>query len=62
MFIKDLIEINPIRNKIKLDRGEDELIHDLEVKNIVEIENNSVNANEWFQEYEIIYKSYILEK
>ena len=63
MSIKELLHLNKLRQKIKLDNTENEFIvfHDDEKiqESRVELEKYS---NEWNHEYELIYSSYILEK
>lgn len=63
MSIKELLHLNKLRQKIKLDNTENEFIvfHDEEKieESRVELEKYS---NEWNHEYELIYSSYILEK
>ena len=63
MSIKELLHLNKLRQKIKLDNTENEFIvfHDEEKieESRVEVERYS---NEWNQEYEMIYSSYILEQ
>lgn len=63
MSIKELLHLNKLRQKIKLDNTENEFIVFQDEEKIeestVELEKYS---NEWNHEYELIYSSYILEK
>jgi len=64
MTFKEIFHFNNILHKIKLDKSENEfsVIHAEE--NIVKekVENENSQVNEWNQEYELIYMSYVLEK
>jgi hypothetical protein len=62
MNTQDIIEFNINNNKILLDMDEDELSSTKSDRTIFIFEKIFANPNEWFQEYELIYQSYILEK
>jgi hypothetical protein len=64
MTFKEIFHFNNILHKIKLDKSENEFAVIHAEKNIVneKVENENSQVNEWNQEYELIYMSYVLEK
>ena len=64
MTFKEIFHINNIFHKIVLDKSETDLAVVQVEENIVNeiIENENSQVNEWNQEYELIYMSYVLEK
>ena len=62
MTFKDFFHFAYLRNKIKLDKPEEEIPGSKpDVKPDNEVDND-FNVNEWNQEYELIYRSYVLER
>ncbi len=64
MTLKEIFHFNNLMHKIKLDKSERENSTALE-KDILSKDKNDyeyLNSNEWNQEYELIYLSYVLEK
>jgi hypothetical protein len=63
MNFKEIFHFNNFLHKIKLDSSEKE--HQLILNNCrgdePEVEVENVFGNEWNQEYELIYSSYILD-
>jgi hypothetical protein len=64
MTIKEIFQINSLLNKIKLDHSEDEDSKNncMYVPGGCEQVVEEIPENEWNQEYELIYLSYVLEK
>jgi len=62
MTFKEIINSKSLRQKIKLAESENDFIVFLEEQ---ESDNQKVNdekySNEWNQEYELIYSSYVLD-
>jgi hypothetical protein len=63
MTFKEIFHINDFSQKIKLDNSETDFIYFQEKEKIVDeaIKEEKFSANEWNQEYELIYSSYVLE-
>jgi hypothetical protein len=63
MTFKEIFHINDFSQKIKLDNSETDFIYFQEKEKIVDeaIKEEKFFANEWNQEYELIYSSYVLE-
>ena len=63
MSLKELLHLDKLRQKIKLDNTDNEFIifRDEEIveESKLKLEKYS---NEWNHEYELIYSSYVLEK
>jgi hypothetical protein len=64
MTFKEIFHISNLFNKIKLDRPEvnQNLIDSNKLFFEEKKDNEKFPENEWNQEYELIYASYILEK
>jgi len=65
MTFKEIFHLNNIFHKIKLDKSEENQVITEEVigKSDEDFrEDNKFSGNEWNQEYELIYLSYVLEK
>ena len=64
MTFKEIFHINDFSQKIKLDKSENDFIYFQEKEKIihVDIKEEKFSANEWNQEYELIYSAYILER
>jgi len=62
MTFKELFNLNNIRQKIKLDNSENDFIIFNEEENEAEQKSDLEKySNEWNQEYELIYSSYVLD-
>jgi len=64
MTFKEIFHFNNIFHKIKLDKSENEFAIVQGEDNIgkEKVEDEQSQGNEWNQEYELIYLSYVLEK
>lgn len=64
MTFKEIFHINNLFSKIKLDHSDTykNLIADRENKEDEKRKDEKYPENEWNQEYELIYLSYVLEK
>jgi hypothetical protein len=65
MTFKEKFHLNNIFHKIKLDKSEENHVIAEEVKGKSDEDfrdDNKFSGNEWNQEYELIYLSYVLEK
>ena len=64
MLPKELFQLNRLVYKIKLDNSENDFLFFPEEEKAAEykMENEKFLVNEWDQEYELIYSSYVLEK
>lgn len=65
MTFKEIFQLSNFFQKIKLDRSEDNQAIDEELKRDRFDDDNvdkKFSGNEWNQEYELIYLSYVLEK
>ena len=65
MTFKEIFQLSNFFQKIKLDRSEDNQAIDEELKRDSFDDDNvdkKFSGNEWNQEYELIYLSYVLEK
>ena len=63
MIFKEHFNMNNIRQKIKLDNSESDFIIFREEENKEEQKSDPEKySNEWNQEYELIYSSYVLER
>lgn len=64
MIFKEIFHFNNIFHKIKLDKSENDFAVIHAEENIVneKVEDEQSLGNEWNQEYELIYLSYVLEK
>ena len=63
MTFKELFNLSSIRQKIKLDNSESDFIIFREEENSDEQKSDPKKySNEWNQEYELIYSSYVLER
>jgi hypothetical protein len=65
MTFKEIFHLNNIVHKIKLDKSEENQVIAEEVKEKSDEDfrdDNKFSGNEWNQEYELIYLSYVLEK
>jgi len=64
MTFKEIFHFNNLLHKIKLDKSENDLAITQEEENIFKVkpEDEKFIGNEWNQEYELIYLSYVLEK
>ena len=64
MTFKKIFHINNIFHKIVLDKSETDLAVVQVEENIVKekVDDEQSRGNEWNQEYELIYMSYVLEK
>jgi len=65
MTFKEIFHLNNIFHKIKLDKSEENQVIAEEVKGKSDEDfrdDNKFSGNEWNQEYELIYLSYVLEK
>ena len=65
MTFKEIFHLNNFFQKIKLDRSEENQAINMELK-LDSFDDDNVDkkfsGNEWNQEYELIYLSYVLEK
>ena len=62
MTIKELIKLKYLRQKIKLDNSENDIIIFREEENPNEQKSDSEKySNEWNHEYELIYSSYVID-
>jgi len=64
MTFKEIFQFNNIFHKIKLDKSENDFAIVQGEDNIgkEKVEDEQSQGNEWNQEYELIYLSYVLEK
>jgi len=64
MTFKEIFHFNNIFHKIKLDKSENDFAIVQGEDNIgkEKVEDEQSQGNEWNQEYELIYLSYVLEK
>jgi len=64
MNFKEIFHINNFFHKIRLDNSDKErqVIPDEKNSDEFDVEIKNVFRNEWNQEYELIYLSYVLEK
>jgi hypothetical protein len=65
MTFKEIFQLSNFFQKIKLDRSEENQAIDEELKRDSFDDDNvdkKFSGNEWNQEYELIYLSYVLEK
>jgi hypothetical protein len=65
MTFIEIFHLNNIFHKIKLDKSEENQVSIEEVKGKSDEDfrdDNKFSGNEWNQEYELIYFSYVLEK
>jgi hypothetical protein len=65
MTFKEIFQLSNFFQKIKLDRSEENQAIDEELKRDRFDDDNvdkKFSGNEWNQEYELIYLSYVLEK
>jgi hypothetical protein len=64
MTFKEIFQFNNIFHKIKLDKSDKDFAVVQEEENIgkEKVEDELSQGNEWNQEYELIYLSYVLEK
>lgn len=64
MTLKEMLYLNNLIQKIKLDKSEKVKTTYLERELSSEEKNDVeyINSSEWNQEYELIYLSYVLEK
>ena len=64
MTFKDIFHFNNIFHKIKLDKSENDFAIVQGEENIgkEKVKDEQSLGNEWNQEYELIYLSYVLEK
>lgn len=65
MTFKEIFHLNNFFHKIKLDKSEENQVIAEEVKGKSDEDfrdDNKFSGNEWNQEYELIYLSYVLEK
>jgi hypothetical protein len=65
MTFKEIFHLNNIFHKIKLDKSEENQVMAEEGKGKSDEDfrdDNKFSGNEWNQEYELIYLSYVLEK
>ena len=64
MTFKEIFHFNNIFHKIKLDKSENDFAIVQGEDNIgkEKVEDEQSLGNEWNQEYELIYLSYVLEK
>lgn len=64
MTFKEIFHFNNLLHKIKLDNSEENQVISEQKKEIIDndlFDDNRL-GNEWNQEYELIYLSYVLEK
>jgi len=64
MTFKEIFQFNNFFHKIKLDKSEKDFAVVQGEGNIIKekVEDEQSLGNEWNQEYELIYLSYVLEK
>jgi hypothetical protein len=64
MTIKEIFHLSDILHKIKLDKSENNPTTFQSIEKFIEEKSEDVkfSANEWDQEYELIYAAYILER
>lgn len=65
MTFNEIFHLNNFFHKIKLDKSEENQVIAEEVKGKSDEDfrdDNKFSGNEWNQEYELIYLSYVLEK
>jgi len=64
MTFKEIFQFNNFFHRIKLDKSEKDFKVDQREGNIIKekVDNEQSKGNEWNQEYELIYLSYVLEK
>ena len=64
MTFKEIFHFNNIFHRIKLDKSEKDLAFVQGEEKIFEekVDDEQSQGNEWNQEYELIYLSYVLEK
>lgn len=64
MTFKEIFHLNNFLHKIKLDKSEENQVISEQKKEIIDNDlfNDDRLGNEWNQEYELIYLSYVLEK
>ncbi len=64
MTIKEIFHFNSYLHKIKLDNTENDFIFFEEKEKSIDesMKDEKFLVNEWNQEYELIYSSYLLEK
>ena len=63
MSFKEILHLEKLRQKIKLDNADNEFIIFGDEENIEEPELDLEKySNEWNHEYELIYSSYVLER
>lgn len=63
MVFKDIFNLDSLKQNIKLDNSDYDFIVFLEEENSEDQKvNDEKYSNEWNQEYELIYSSYVLEK
>ncbi len=63
MIFKDIFNLGTLKQNIKLDNSNYDFVVFLEEENSEEQKvNDEKYSNEWNQEYELIYQSYILER
>jgi len=63
MSLKEILNMNSFHQKIKLDNSDSDFIFFQDEEKLAEekTENKKFSGNEWNQEYELIYNSYVLE-
>lgn len=64
MTFKEIFHFNKLLHKIKLDNSEEKQVISEQKKEIIDNDlfDDERLGNEWNQEYELIYLSYVLEK
>ncbi|NWG27621.1 MAG: hypothetical protein HXY48_03690 [Ignavibacteriaceae bacterium] len=65
MTFKEIFHFNNFLHKIKLDKSEENQVIAEQEKEIIDndlLDEDRFSGNEWNQEYELIYLSYVLEK
>jgi len=64
MTFKEIFQFNNFFHRIKLDKSEKDFAFVQGKENLVKekVEDEQSQGNEWNQEYELIYLSYVLEK
>jgi hypothetical protein len=65
MTFKEIFHLNNFFHKIKLDKSEENqvIVEEVIGKSDEDFrDDNKFSGNEWNQEYELIYLSYVLEK
>jgi hypothetical protein len=64
MTFKEIFHINNLFNKIKLDHSDSHqyLLNHTKYDEVHQRQDEKFPENEWNQEYELIYLSYVLEK